>query len=217
MKTQTALQLFQYWNRLREAAPAPCRTQIEPADIREVLSQTFILEAHWQQNDLSFRLAGTAIGTLFGRPLRNTYLRELFSDAQKPIVNRLTRNCYHDKALVVLGLNSTSRGGRETQLELLMLPLQAEKEGHRILGCIAAQTSSFWHGLDPLVESEVQSIRIIDPDREPLFLANRPEVSITPGLAPKEQNLELLDSPLIPRGTKLLVIEGGKTTKVQRS
>lgn len=217
MKTQAALQLFQYWNRLREAAPAPCRTQIEPADIRDVLSQTFILEAGWQQSDTTFRLAGTAIGALFGRSLRNTHLRDLFNDAQRPIVNRLTRNCYHEQALVVLGLNSTSRSGRQTQLELLMLPLKAEKEGYRILGCIAAQTNHFWHGLDPLVQSEVQSIRIIDPDREPLFLANRPEIAIAPALAPKEQNLNLLGSPLTPRGTKLLVIEGGKGLAAKRS
>ena len=44
MKQDGSIALFQYWNRLRDGRPAPKRTEIEPADIKTLLADTFILE-----------------------------------------------------------------------------------------------------------------------------------------------------------------------------
>ena len=44
MKQNGSINLFQYWNRLRNGRPAPKRTEIEPADIKSLLADTFILE-----------------------------------------------------------------------------------------------------------------------------------------------------------------------------
>ncbi|MBE0702443.1 MAG: PAS domain-containing protein, partial [Afipia sp.] len=44
MKQNGSIQLFQYWNRLRNGRPAPKRTEIEPSDIKSLLADTFILE-----------------------------------------------------------------------------------------------------------------------------------------------------------------------------
>lgn len=214
MKTQSALQLFQYWNRLRNGAPAPSRTQIEPSDIRDVLSHTFILETKKQSDEVSFRLAGTAIGNLFGRPLRSSPLRDLFQNAHRPVISRLVRNCYQDKVVVLLGLDAVSRTGRQSILELLMLPLQDESEGHRVLGCVVPLQYQFWHGLEPVTEIDLHSIRTIDPEREPLFLANRPEIAVTPALAPGEDQIGFGQG--VRKGIQLLVIPGGKQGKTSR-
>ena len=211
MKTQAAIHLFQYWNRLRAGLPAPRRTQIEPSDIRDVLSQTFILESIDQRADMQFRVAGTAISNLFGRTLRNTAMRGLFSDAQKPVISRLLRNSYQDHSVVVLGLDATSRSGRNTLLEILVLPLQDEAESHRLLGCIAPHHRQFWHGLEPVTSVNLQSIRVVDPDREPLFLANRPEIALPPSLAPAAEQLHLAPKETGNRGLLLMVIQGGKS------
>jgi hypothetical protein len=210
MKTQPAMHLFQYWNRLRNGTAAPNRTDIEPSDIREILSQIFILETTPQNSDLQFRLAGTAISNLFGRPLKGSPMRALFQNQHRPIVSRLMRNCHHDKSVVLLGLDATSRSGRQTLLEILMLPLQDEAEGHRILGCVAPHQYQFWHGLEPIVHVDLHSIRVIDPDREPLFLANRPEVTLPPALVPTEAQLQFGADKTPKRGTHLMVIQGGK-------
>jgi hypothetical protein len=210
MKTQAALHLFQYWNRLRGSAAAPRRTHIEPSDIRDVLSQTFILENHPQNADMQFRLAGTAISTLFGRTLRNTAFRTLFQNQHRPVISRLARNCYHDSAVVLLGLDGVSLTGRQTVLEVVLLPLQDEANGQRILGCVAPHQHQFWHGLDPLKTVDLHSIRVVDPNREPLFLSNRPEVDLVPALAPVEDHL-LGVAGATRKGVKLLVIQGGKS------
>ena len=216
MKTQSAMLLFQYWNRLRAGTPAPRRTQIEPSDIRDVLSQTFILESIDQSADMTFRVAGTAISNLFGRPLRNTAMRGLFSEAQKPIISRLLRNSYQDHSVVVLGLNATTRSGRNTLLEILVLPLQDEADSHRLLGCVTPHQYQFWHGLEPITNVDLQTIRVVNPDREPLFLANRPEVAVPPLLAPTEDQLQFKPKDTSPRGVQLMVIQGGKSALPQQ-
>ena len=43
MQQEATVALFQYWNRLRDGRPAPLRSEIEPADIKRLLADTFIL------------------------------------------------------------------------------------------------------------------------------------------------------------------------------
>ena len=208
MKTEAALYLFQYWNRLRNGTAAPARTQIEPSDIREVLSHTFILESHGKNGVLNFRLAGTVISDLIGRPLRGSPVRALFQDQHQAVIGRLIRNCYEDASVVLLGLDATTRSGRSVTLELLLLHLRDETEGHRILGCFVPHRHQFWHGLEPVVSLDLHSIRVIDPDREPLFLCNRPEIGLPPALVPAAESFEFVQPK---SGLQLLVIEGGKS------
>ncbi|MGL4406604.1 MAG: PAS domain-containing protein [Notoacmeibacter sp.] len=213
MKTQAALQLFQYWNRLRDNTPAPSRTRIEPYDIRHVLSQTFILETERRDIDTTFRLVGTSISSIFCRPLRGTPLRDLFNEPQRPVLGRLARSCYQEQSVVLLGLDAATKTGRKTVLEMLMVPLQDETEGHRILGCLVPHKVEFWHGLEPISAIDIHSIRVVDPRREPMFLANRPEIALPPTLVPAEDTLEISNHEPRSRAPKLVVIQGGKTTK----
>jgi hypothetical protein len=210
MKTQSALQLFQYWNRLRGNLPAPKRTQIEPFDIQDVLSQTFILECGSHNCAMTFRLAGTAISNLFCRPLRGDLFSELFESRNRPVISRLMRNCYQNGSVVLLELSAQSVSGRQTLLELIMLPLHDEPAGHRILGCIAPHQTQFWHGLEPVSHIDLYSIRIVDPNHDPLFLKNRPEVPIAPTLSPTESHVQLAPRHTGERIAQFLVIEGGK-------
>ena len=212
MKTQLALLLFQYWNRLRNGAPVPSRLSIEPSDIRDVLSYTFILQSSSSAGDMNFRLAGTSISNLFGRQFRQSPFRQLFHDRHHAVVSRLLRNCYQDHSLVLIGLEAVTRSGRMSNLEILLLPLQSETEGNHILGCIVPHKKAFWHGLEPVLSLDLQSIRVLDPDRELLFLANRPEILLAPSVSPTEMNLEPMGRKT---GAQLLVIEGGKSTAPQ--
>ena len=69
MKHEKSTSLFQYWNRLRGNRPAPRRTEIEPADIKANLADTFILEQDTRGRPM-FRLAGTRLCATFGRELK---------------------------------------------------------------------------------------------------------------------------------------------------
>ncbi len=60
MKLNGSIALFQYWNRLRDGRPAPKRSEVEPADIKSLLADTFILGAAtgqqlnaWVESDTS--------------------------------------------------------------------------------------------------------------------------------------------------------------------
>ncbi len=214
MKTQSVLNLFHYWNRLRNCSPAPRRVDIEPSDIRDVLSQVFILESHGFDTDMVFRIAGTSISNFMGRPLRATSFRGLFQNQNQPVISRLMRNCYQDRSVIVLELMAYSKTSRQTPLELLMLPLQNEDGGSRIFGCIVPQTQEFWHGMDIIARLDLQSIRLVDPEREPLFLANRPKIDVLPTLAPAEEALIFESEIPTQKGVRLLVIEGGKSAKM---
>jgi len=60
MKHPSNRDLFAYWNERRGARPAPERADIEPAAIRHVLGDTFVLEID-RATQHPFRLAGTRL------------------------------------------------------------------------------------------------------------------------------------------------------------
>lgn len=64
MKHATTREVFEYWNRRRGRRRVPARSNIDPADIRHVLGDTFLLTADFA-GDIRFRLAGTRICALF--------------------------------------------------------------------------------------------------------------------------------------------------------
>ena len=69
MRSKTTREIYAYWNALRGQRDVPARSQIEPARIRHILPDLFILE-RTQRGDIRFRLAGTRICGLFARELR---------------------------------------------------------------------------------------------------------------------------------------------------
>ena len=210
MKTRSAQQLFHYWNSKRAESGLPRRTDIEPADILPVLPETMILQATRQEQDMTFRLAGTQISALFGRELRQQSLHDLLPKSNQALLRRLMRSCADEQAVVLVGIEARSRSGRIVDVEMLFLPLQREHDGARILGVVAPLAHPFWIGLEPIVSTSLQSVRVVDPDKEPLYLANRPEVPMPPALAPVEEAL-VGEAATRARGAHLTVIPGGRT------
>src|SRR5205807_1852183 len=88
MKHSSSRELFAYWDRQRGSRAAPERVDIEPAAIRRVLGDTFILGAD-ADLDHRFRLAGTRICALFGRELKNEAFVALFEQPHQSSVREL--------------------------------------------------------------------------------------------------------------------------------
>jgi hypothetical protein len=179
MKHDTTIALFLYWNRLRSGRPAPQRTEIEPADIRSSLADTFILEA-LPNGAARFRLAGTRLCAMFCRELKGSDFSSILSGRDNTLLARLVQSAIQDNSVSVVSLEGISRTGRRCGFELLLLPLAADAQGARLLGCMPATERPFWLGIDPITECEIASVRVIDPEREPLFLKNRPEIPVPP-------------------------------------
>jgi hypothetical protein len=210
MKQDGSVKLFQYWNRLREGRPAPRRTEIEPADIKMLLGDTFILESDLR-GEAVFRLAGTRLCATYGRELKGFAFSSLWRERDRRMIARLTRNVFNDNSVLVATYEGVSRNDRRVPMELLLLPLEGGDENRRALGIASPGAKPYWLGSDPLGDAVLESVRVVDPDREPVFLKNRPAVNV-PSLSPTD----LQPSPLeVGAGARrirhLVVLPGGRS------
>lgn len=208
MKLDGSIALFQYWNRLRAGRSAPKRTEIEPADIKSLLADTFILERD-VRGEAVFRLAGTRLCATYGRELKGFAFASLWKEKDQRLVHRLAYSAFNTKSVVVISYRGISRNGRANDFELIMLPLDGGLENPRCLGLVAAFERPFWLGADPIMESMIDTVRVVDPDREPVFLKNRPAIAVPP-LAPTGTALTQ-GSRTGRRIRHLVVLEGGRS------
>jgi hypothetical protein len=210
MNQNGSITLFQYWNRLRDGRPAPKRSEVEPADIKALLADTFILERD-TRGEAVFRLAGTRLCAGYGRELKGFSFPSLWREKDQRLVSRLIHGVFEQKSVVLITYEGFSRNGRSNRFELLALPLDGGVENPRCLGVVSAVEKPFWLGADPITDALIDAIRVIDPDKEPMFLKNRPEISV-PSLAPAELEAGETISALgrSRRIRHLVVFEGGR-------
>jgi len=184
MKQDGSIELFQYWNRLRRGRHAPKRTEIEPADIKTLLADTFILERD-TRSEAVFRLSGSRLCGVFGRELKGFSFPSLWQDKDRRLVGRLVQGVFESSNVVVITFDGISGNQRSNPFEMIILPLAGGSDNQRCLGAVSAARKPFWLGADPIVEARVETVHVIDADREPVFLANRPAIEV-PALAPTE-------------------------------
>lgn len=214
MKNKASINLFMYWNRLRGQRPAPSRTEIEPADIRQNLADTFILERDVRGHSI-FRLAGTRVCATYGRELKNFAFASLFGQHDLGLIAKLMNSAYDQKTPCLIGFEGRSVSGRSASFEALLLPLHADGESARLFGAIIPDSNPFWLGADPIAENKVVWVRVVDPEKAYLFLNNRPQVVVPPlvpdrGDMPKNQGV--FQSGTLDRRKRvrhLTVISGG--------
>ena len=210
MQQDGSIALFQYWNRLRNGRPAPTRTEVEPADIKSLLADTFILEKD-TRGEAVFRLAGTRLCACFCRELKGFSFPSLWREKDQRLIARLAYSVFETKAVVVINFDGMSRTGRSNAFEMLVLPLDGGLENPRCLGAMSAGEKPYWLGADPIIENRIESVRVVDPDREPMFLKNRPAIQV-PALAPNELPVPRSTEPLAGarRIRHLVVLDGGR-------
>src|SRR5580765_286712 len=110
MKLDGSIALFQYWNRLRAGRPAPKRTEVEPADIKTLLADTFILEKDGR-GEAVFRLAGTRLCATYGRELKGFSFPSLWREKDQRLVSRLVHGVFEQKSVVLITYEGFSRNG----------------------------------------------------------------------------------------------------------
>jgi hypothetical protein len=208
MRLNGSIALFQYWNRLRDGRPAPRRTEIEPAAIKTLLADTFILEKD-TRGAAVFRLAGTRLCAAYGRELKGFSFSSLWRDRDQRLVSRLVQGVFEQKSIVLVSFEGLSRGQRSVHFELLVLPLEGGSAHPRCLGVASTADRPFWLGSDPIADAVIDSVRIVDPDER--VEARRVEIAV-PSLDPSEagppQTIE--DYGRARRIRHLLVLDGGR-------
>ena len=168
MKNERTIELFMYWNRLRAGRPAPARTEIEPADIRQILADTFILERDARGQSV-FRLAGTRVCAVYGRELKNYSFASLFGPHDLTLVRKLVNSAFDEKIICVIGFEGRSAEGRSCAFEAILLPLQGGKESARLFGAIIPDEKPFWLGADLILDNNITTVKVVDPDKEYLY------------------------------------------------
>lgn len=177
MRHEGTFELFSYWNRLRAGRSAPVRHEIEPGDIRKRLPGTFILERRGAA-DGAFRLAGTDLCTVHGRELKGTSFVDLWRSEDRGLIARVLRSVFNEARVALVAYEGRNDHGRTADFELLLLPLAGHADERRLLGSSFAIERPYWLGAYPITGCKLASIRIIDPNRDPVILKNRPAIEI---------------------------------------
>ncbi len=160
--------LFSYWDALRGDRAAPDRGEIEPGEIRHILTDTFILEVS-PEGGADFRLAGTRMCALFGRELKGRSLPELWSPQARAEAGHYIDIVTDETAGLVIGLVGSTPEGLTVDVEMLLLPLRHRGKTHaRIMGVLSPAMVPSWIGLHAVSSLSTVSLRVIWPSRRPL-------------------------------------------------
>jgi hypothetical protein len=163
MKHSSSRQLFDYWNHRRGNRPAPERGEIEPAAIRGVLADTFIL-SYDPRGGHPFRLAGTKVCALFGRELKAEPFAALWTDEAREPAIKLVGLTADEWVGLVAGVTGWVEAGPAVDLELLLLPLAYRGRAHaRILGVLAQLAAPPVPGITPITSLQLGSLRHLGP------------------------------------------------------
>lgn len=146
MKHAASRELYAHWEERRGSRSAPERADIEPAAIRQALSDTFILERGETGGDL-FRLAGTRVCALFGREVKGALFVDLWAQASRREITDLLAISRNECVGTVAGATAQSRDGEPIDLELLLLPLGTRRPNlARTIGVLAPLAPQPWLG-----------------------------------------------------------------------
>lgn len=205
MKHRHTRHLHSYWSTLRGDAAAPLRGAIEPADIREVLGDTFILENAPPAAHIPFRLAGTRLCALYGRELKSRSFLGLWSDRDMDAMSTLLQAIASDAAAAVLGVETFNERGQSVPSEMLLLPLsRGGRIYDRVLGLMVPVERPYWLGLHPIIRQSISSLRLIWPDEHPpLARANAAGLAVA----------EPVSNEVVQAGRRrrhLVVLDGGR-------
>jgi hypothetical protein len=152
MKHPSNRELFDYWNECRGPRLAPERSEIDPAAIRRVLGDTFVLEANGMAQH-PFRIAGTRLCALFCRELKGESFLNLWQRSGQAAVRDLITAAMEEKAGVVASVSGTTTDPTllPISLELLLLPLAYQSRSDaRVLGALAPMSVPYWLGAKPV-------------------------------------------------------------------
>jgi hypothetical protein len=121
MKHPSSRGFFAYWDKKRNGARAPDRSEIEPSAVRELLGDIFVL-SYDNEAGFPFRVAGTRVCALLGRDLKDQSFTNLFAAGGRREIEDIVSVVAEEMLPAVAGIIATSQDGSTAHLELLLLP-----------------------------------------------------------------------------------------------
>ena len=163
MRHPSTKELFDYWNRGRGNRAVPDRADIEPAAIRRVLADTFMLSVDARAGH-PFRIAGTRVCATFGRELKNEAFLNLWAAESRQEVRDLLDVVTNEAVGAVAGARGTTTEGTAHDVEVLVLPLSHRGlTNARVLGALAPLDQAYWLGGWALGNLTLGTMRYLGP------------------------------------------------------
>jgi hypothetical protein len=183
MKHASSRELHAYWEQKRGTRLAPDRADIDPAAIRGVLSDAFIIALN-RGAGYPFRLAGTRVCALFDREIKAEPFLGLWTIASRPALSGLLTILADEGVGTVAAVAAQNADGDHVDLELLLLPLNASRPLFgRAIGVLAPLKAPQWLGVRPIGGLTLGGRRHIGPAQEqgfiPRFMAPRSRRGLT--------------------------------------
>ncbi len=174
MRHSVSKELYAYWNRLRGARAAPDRSDIDPAEIRHVLADSFIVEVE-PACVFPIRLCGTRMNALWLSDQKGKSFLDLWRAEDRHNVAAALLTVVDGATPVVAGalacppiVNDDRSAAkiaefdRDLNLELLLLPLRHFGKTHsRLLGSLSSSNQTSWFGREVAAPLYLKSLRVI--------------------------------------------------------
>jgi hypothetical protein len=146
MRHEVSRDLFAYWNGLRGARAAPDRAHIDPAAIRAILADVFIVEID-ADGVYPFRFSGARVNALACAEQRGESFVGLWGENDRPRVADAVATVVDDTSPVIVSATTRAPGDARLDLEVLLLPLRHFGKTHaRVLGALSPFRQADWLG-----------------------------------------------------------------------
>lgn len=161
MKCTASMEIYSYWNRLRGSRAAPLRNEIDPAMLRHLLPDLFILTGNPGSSPV-FRLTGTRLYNLFGKELRDAPFSNLWTPDKAAYPTSIANGVMQHELPVLLNLEGFSALGRSANhYEMLLLPLRSNEASEgRVLGALIPEKATDIYS-EPLGWLSLQRSRLL--------------------------------------------------------
>jgi len=162
--------VFDYWNALRNGRRLPRRSEVDPAALRALLPNVFILQ-RYDSEHVVFRVAGTALCAAFGRELRDHNFVTLWSRNCQPVIRDLLLQLAEKAQVATVRADGATLDKRTLSTETVLLPLADDWGAQtRILGFAGFGREEASLGWRKLVRLDIAALALVDPDRDRLVL-----------------------------------------------
>jgi hypothetical protein len=161
MKHPLSRELYDYWNERRDGRAAPERSDIDPASIKRILGDSFVLSVE-PGREPTFRVAGTRICALFGRELRGEGFVGLWNGGHAAQIRELVALVADEEIGVLAGARTEAQDEPRCHFELLVLPLSHRgRSGRRMLGSLVPIDRPYWLGIWPVRSLALGAVQFV--------------------------------------------------------
>jgi hypothetical protein len=180
MKHRSSRELYAYWNDLRAGRAMPDRDLVDPAALRTILADVFILE-NSSRGEPIFRIAGTRVCGLFGHELKGTPLDEPWAPGDRSRLLAVAKACQDNAVVAVAGVRATSPSQRAVMLEMILLPLRHHGQTHRrMIGSLSQHADTLALDYGSIEQLHLDTVRFVTPGAPELDI-ERPRPALLPG------------------------------------